>query len=157
MVSLRIIESELDSFTKKISEFIKPGDTLLLYGDMGAGKTTFTRSLASHYGINTVSSPTFSLVNRYEGDTPIDHIDLYRLNSEKDFYSFDLDKYLTNEESVTIIEWSEKIGSFLPESYWKIEFKYCDESTRDVNITILHDDSLESQLKTKLRDFNISS
>jgi tRNA threonylcarbamoyladenosine biosynthesis protein TsaE len=157
LFSFVLSKSKLDSFSSIFSQHLFPGDIVLLYGDMGAGKTTFTRSLASHFGIENVNSPTFSLANKYEGDLKINHIDLYRLNNETDFYSFDLDRYLNDKESVTLIEWSEKLGSFMPEQYWKVELDYVDDDKRKVTINRIANDDRAEALEIGLSDFNISS
>ena len=150
-------ESDLDAFSFVISKVLVPGDTVLLYGDMGAGKTTFTQYLAAHYGIKRVSSPTFSLVNQYEGLIKLNHIDLYRLDSELDFHSFDLDRYLRDKEGITLIEWSEKLSSFMPQLYWKIQLEYQDEYVRKVSVNRSVDDNRAHQLVDLLSRFDVGS
>lgn len=84
---------------------------VLLRGELGAGKTTLTRGIAQGLGLadpTLVNSPSFTLVNIYQGDCPIYHVDLYRLRSERDLYSIGLDDFL-GSEGVTVVEWSEKL------------------------------------------------
>lgn len=84
---------------------------VLLRGDLGAGKTTLTRGIAQGLGLDDptlVNSPSFTLVNIYQGKCPIYHVDLYRLQNERDIYSIGLDDFL-GKEGVTIVEWSERL------------------------------------------------
>lgn len=87
-----------------------PG-VVLLRGALGTGKTTLTRGIAQGLGVNDpglVNSPSFTLVNVYHGICPIYHVDLYRLEGERDLYSIGLDDFL-GREGITVIEWSERL------------------------------------------------
>ncbi|MBN2320169.1 MAG: tRNA (adenosine(37)-N6)-threonylcarbamoyltransferase complex ATPase subunit type 1 TsaE [Acidobacteria bacterium] len=87
-----------------------PG-VVLLRGELGTGKTTLTRGIARGLGLidpTLVNSPSFTLVNIYQGNCAIYHVDLYRLQSERDLYSIGLDDFL-GKEGVTVVEWSEKL------------------------------------------------
>lgn len=87
-----------------------PG-VVLLRGGLGAGKTTLTRGIAQGLGLSDtslVNSPSFTLVNVYQGACPIYHVDLYRLDGARDLYSIGIDDFL-GKEGVTIIEWSERL------------------------------------------------
>jgi tRNA threonylcarbamoyladenosine biosynthesis protein TsaE len=84
---------------------------VLLRGDLGTGKTTLTRGIARGLGLEDptlVNSPSFTLVNMYRGDCSIYHVDLYRLQGERDLYSTGMDDFL-GREGVTIVEWSERL------------------------------------------------
>lgn len=98
--------------------------TLLFYGEMGVGKTTLIKALSKQLGSNSnISSPTFSIVNEYEiEDGLIYHFDLYRIKNEEEALNFGIEDYLFNDEWI-FIEWPDKLGSFLPEKYNKIEIK----------------------------------
>ena len=98
---------KLPEVAKELINIMKVGSIVLLHGDMGAGKTTLVREIAKHYGYQRVSSPTFSLVNKYEGNIEIFHLDLYRLNSISDLHSIDIDAYFDKENSIVFIEWAE--------------------------------------------------
>jgi tRNA threonylcarbamoyladenosine biosynthesis protein TsaE len=94
-----------------------PG-VVLLRGALGTGKTTLTRGIARGLGIDDpsrVCSPSFTLVNVYQGSCPIYHIDLYRLDGARDLYSIGLDDVL-GKEGVTIIEWSERLPFGIPKA-----------------------------------------
>jgi tRNA threonylcarbamoyladenosine biosynthesis protein TsaE len=92
-----------------------PG-VVLLRGDLGMGKTTLTRGIAQGLGMkdpDRVNSPSFTLVNIYQGICPIYHVDLYRLDGERDLYSIGIDDFL-GKDGITIVEWSERLASTIP-------------------------------------------
>lgn len=110
----------------------------LLKGDMGAGKTTFVKAIASAYGVTeATSSPTFSIVNEYRtaNNSPLYHFDLYRLDSLEEALDIGIEDYLYSG-APCFIEWPEKISSLLPETYSIIELEVIDEATRKLNITL---------------------
>lgn len=86
---------------------------IALRGEMGVGKTAFTRGFAEYFGIRNVKSPTYSILNEYRGKTSIFHFDTYRIETEDDLISIGYDDYLEREGYI-ICEWSEKIDEFLP-------------------------------------------
>ncbi len=91
---------------------------VLLRGDLGAGKTTLTRGIAQGLGLadtSLVNSPSFTLVNIYQGRCPIYHVDLYRLEGARDLYSIGLDDFMGNA-GVTIIEWSERLSAAMEDA-----------------------------------------
>jgi len=95
----------------QLGKFLKPGDIVLLFGDLGAGKTTLTQGICQGLGLNKgeyIRSPTFTLVNLYQGRIPINHIDLYRLNSFTEIEGLGLEEYLFCD-NVSLIEWPEKL------------------------------------------------
>ena len=96
---------------KELAKHLKPGDIILLFGDLGAGKTTLTQGLCIGLGLNKqayVSSPTFTLMNQYEGIHAINHIDLYRLDTISQIEALGIEENLFSED-ISIIEWSEKL------------------------------------------------
>ena len=120
-----------------------PGDIILLFGDLGAGKTTLTQSLAIGLGASPneyVRSPTFTLINCYSGRFPIYHVDLYRLNSFEEMENIGLEEFLFGE-GVVIIEWAEKLinkktGKFLfgIESRLEIHIENNYREVRKINV-----------------------
>ena len=95
----------------QLGKCLKPGDIVLLFGDLGAGKTTLTQGICQGLGLKKgeyIRSPTFTLVNLYQGRIPISHIDLYRLDSLAEIEALGLEEYLFSN-SVSLIEWSEKL------------------------------------------------
>ena len=102
---------------RKIAQFLKPQDIILLDGDLGAGKTTFTKGLALGLGIKkNVKSPTFTIVREYhEGRLPLYHMDVYRLE-DASADDIGLDEYF-NGDGVSVVEWSQFIDDELPNEY----------------------------------------
>ncbi len=104
---------------------------IALFGDLGVGKTAFVRGFASVFApAARVKSPTFALVNQYKGDrTSLFHFDMYRISSEDELYSIGFYDYL--EVGICLVEWSENIEEFLPDSYVRVEIIKNDESSTD--------------------------
>ncbi|MGY5246158.1 tRNA (adenosine(37)-N6)-threonylcarbamoyltransferase complex ATPase subunit type 1 TsaE [Lactiplantibacillus plantarum] len=104
----------------KLGQLVQPGDLILLDGDLGAGKTTFTKGLAKSLGIpNNVKSPTFTLIREYrQGRLPLYHMDVYRLE-DGGAEDLDLDEYFDGD-GVSVVEWSQFIADLLPPTYLRI-------------------------------------
>lgn len=101
------------SFAEKLGKLLKKKDVLLLEGDLGAGKTTFTKGLAKGLGIKrNVNSPTFTIIKEYMGRLPLYHMDVYRL--EDSFEDLGFDEYFEGD-GVTVVEWAHYIEEQLPE------------------------------------------
>lgn len=122
--------SDTEAFATRLAQTLKGNETIALFGDLGAGKTTFVRSLCRALGIeNGVHSPTFAIVNEYMGKFPVYHFDMYRIADEDDLYSTGYYDYLG--KGLVIVEWSENIEDYLPSDALKIELRYGeDENTR---------------------------
>ncbi len=132
MISLNNLE-ETEKFGIFLGENLRPGDVVCLNGDLGAGKTTLTKSIAKGLGIDDyVTSPTFTIVNEYYGKTDLYHIDTYRLDDMVDVDYLGFDEYFYSD-GVTIVEWAEKIRDALPEEYMEINIKSHDDK-RDLDI-----------------------
>lgn len=126
----------LDEAAQKVLEFAQNERFFIFEGDMGAGKTTFIKSLAKALGVNdVVSSPTFSIVNEYEGkDGIIYHFDFYRLKNLQEAYDIGYEEYFYSE-NICLIEWPEKVEGLLPEHYVKIEITAPGETERLLSIS----------------------
>ena len=104
---------------------------IALYGDLGVGKTAFTRGVASVLCPGAaVRSPTFALVNEYRGQVPMFHFDMYRITGEDDLYSIGYDDYLLRD-GVILVEWSENIPFALPDEYLRVTITKNDPQTPD--------------------------
>ena len=127
---------ETMNFAKKLASYLTNGDTIVLSGELGSGKTKFTEGFLSYYNLeNEISSPTFNIVNEYKkDDINIYHFDVYRLENSDEFYSIGGEEYLSN--GICIIEWGELIEDALLEEYIKISFEKSEnnENTRILNI-----------------------
>jgi len=122
---------ETKELAKKIAKDIKPHDVLALYGDLGSGKTTFTRYFVEAMGeMSRVQSPTFIIMRKYGN---ISHVDLYRLTTKEEVQELDLPEIIENSD-VTIIEWPELAEDFLLKDAKKLYFEYIDENTRKVTL-----------------------
>ena len=106
-----------------------PGMVICLNGDLGSGKTVFTKGFAAALGIDEViTSPTFNIIKEYTGgEAPLYHMDLYRLDG--DVRNLGLDEYFS-KDGIVIIEWADMIEDYLPEERLDIKFKVVDEDTR---------------------------
>ncbi|MBU0996721.1 MAG: tRNA (adenosine(37)-N6)-threonylcarbamoyltransferase complex ATPase subunit type 1 TsaE [Firmicutes bacterium] len=110
---------EMDRFAKTISEHVFPGAIVGLTGELGSGKTTFTKFLAAHLNINdTVTSPTFTILKVYPGKLPLYHMDVYRL--EGIGYDYELDDFIYGS-GVSVIEWASYIREMLPNEMLEID------------------------------------
>ncbi|UQS87470.1 tRNA (adenosine(37)-N6)-threonylcarbamoyltransferase complex ATPase subunit type 1 TsaE [Nicoliella spurrieriana] len=110
-----------------IAPYLKPEDLILLDGDLGAGKTTFTKGLAAGLGIKrNVKSPTFTIIREYQdGRLPLYHMDAYRLDDGSGD-ELGLDEYF-NGDGVNVVEWSKFVANELPDNYLRIIFKRNDD------------------------------
>lgn len=115
-------ERETEALGEKIAGTLKGTEVIALFGGLGMGKTAFTRGLAKGLGIEDgVSSPTFAIVNEYNGKYPVYHFDMYRIAGWDDLYSTGFFDYLGN--GVLVIEWSENIENALPEDAVRIHIE----------------------------------
>ena len=120
---------------KCMAELLLPGMVLLLVGDLGAGKTTLARGVIKSLGVEEpITSPTFTLLNLYQGDMEIAHIDAYRLADSQEGYEAGLEEYLPGR-GITIIEWPENIKSLIPEQFVQVSLEYAPgENSREAEI-----------------------
>ena len=112
-------EEELQSLGERLGYLLEKNDVLILTGELGAGKTTFTKGLAKGLQITQmIKSPTYTIVREYEGRLPLYHLDVYRIEGDAD--SIDLDEFLFGG-GVTVIEWGHLLGDALPDTYLELE------------------------------------
>ncbi|MCR1955171.1 tRNA (adenosine(37)-N6)-threonylcarbamoyltransferase complex ATPase subunit type 1 TsaE [Clostridioides mangenotii] len=120
-------EEATKSYGFKLGGLVKKGNIICLLGDLGAGKTTLTQSFAKGLGVDDyVTSPTFTIVNEYDGRIPLYHFDVYRIGSSDEMYDIGYDEYI-NSDGVCIIEWANLIEDVLPDEYLSIELKYVED------------------------------
>ena len=129
-------EAETEALGRRLAAVLAPGAVVAYRGDLGAGKTAFTRGLARGLGCTgRVTSPTFTVVNEYEGRLPLFHFDLYRLEGEDALYDVGWEDYL-DRGGVCAVEWSERAEAALPrETVW-VSIRRCAESGDWRRITI---------------------
>ncbi len=127
-------ENDTKEIGYKLGNLLTPESTICLVGDLGAGKTTITQSIAKALEVEDyITSPTFTIVNEYEGKMPLYHFDVYRIGSSDEMYDIGYEDYI-NGQGVCIIEWSNLIEDILPDEYLKIELSYKDMS-REMTLT----------------------
>ena len=116
---------ETQDLAKKLARNINPGITISLIGDLGTGKTTFTKGFARQMGIKDhVTSPTFKLISEYQGKKyKLNHIDAYRMNGPEDFLNIGGEEYLLSKNSITIIEWGDLLNDILPSKTIRVNFE----------------------------------
>ena len=133
-----ISTSEAETFRigRELAESLSLPAHLLLYGDLGAGKTAFSRGLAAGFGFpetDEVTSPTFTLINEYAGRSKIYHIDLYRIETGR-LDGLGLDEIFDNPNAAVIVEWAERLGDFQTPGAVKVFLEYVDDSIREIRV-----------------------
>jgi tRNA threonylcarbamoyladenosine biosynthesis protein TsaE len=121
---------------REIGERLKPPVLILLYGDLGAGKTTLTKGVSSGLGAaeeDEVTSPTFTLVHKYERGPRVYHIDLYRIQSAQDFDTLGLEE-IFDESAVVIIEWADKLNLRTDWPVLRIKLEHVSDDERRISI-----------------------
>jgi tRNA threonylcarbamoyladenosine biosynthesis protein TsaE len=134
--------SEMGSFAKEILNFLVVGDSatiLALHGNLGAGKTAFTKSLAKALGIvEVVNSPTFVIMKMFDISNnsfkKLIHIDAYRIESDRELEVLGWRDLINDPHNLIVIEWPEKVQSLIPKSAVVINFEFVDENTRNVTV-----------------------
>lgn len=130
-------EMETRSFAREVAEKLTAGDVILFTGEMGAGKTAFTKGLAEYFGTDEdVSSPTFALVHEYPGKVPIFHFDLYRISGFDDLYAIGFFDYL-DRCGILVVEWSENVPELESEleSVIRIDIRKLSDNEREIIVS----------------------
>ncbi len=140
---------EMNEFAKILGSVLKEGDVIDLIGDLGAGKTTLVQGMKKVFNVKAdITSPTFSIVNIYDGDVKIYHLDLYRFDSPYEIEQLDYMEYFYPENAITFLEWSENVKGYLPEDRIRIYIDYEKEGRK---IRILEENLREKEV---VRDIN---
>jgi len=129
-------EQETEDFAARLARGLKPGCVIALHGNLGAGKTVFSRGFARGLNIiEPVSSPTYTIIQEYplEDGSWFFHLDLYRIDTAQAALAFGVDEYLESREAYTIIEWPERIDTLLPEHTIHINIKHDGEEKRIIS------------------------
>lgn len=130
--------AQTQNIAEKLSSELQAGDCLCMYGDLGAGKTAFVQALAKGLGVTDyVNSPTFTIVNEYEGRLMLYHFDVYRISDPDEMFDIGFDEYLNND-GICVIEWAELIEELLPKHRCNIYItKETDDNTRKIKIEVI--------------------
>jgi tRNA threonylcarbamoyladenosine biosynthesis protein TsaE len=120
---------------RALAEALSPGDVVLLGGDLGAGKTVFTRGVARGLGIaDPVVSPTFTIVREYAGRIPLVHVDVYRVETVRELHDLGFDE-VVREDAVTVIEWGDLVASMFPERL-DIRLALVSDDIREIEVAV---------------------
>ncbi|MCC5912274.1 MAG: tRNA (adenosine(37)-N6)-threonylcarbamoyltransferase complex ATPase subunit type 1 TsaE [Clostridiaceae bacterium] len=143
-------EQETQALGIKLGKLIGTGDVICLIGDLGAGKTTFTKAFAKGLEIEEdVTSPTFTLIQEYEGRLPLYHFDVYRIGDVSEMEDIAYEEYFYGE-GVCVIEWAHLIEEILPKDYLHIEIKHVAITEREMcfkGTNTYYEDLIEELLK----------
>ncbi len=125
--------SETENIARSLAEKVTPPYVVCLFGGLGAGKTAFVRGFASAFGIERVTSPTFSIMHRYEGRERLNHYDLYRLSEPEELWDIGFDEEI--ESGISLIEWPDAFLEFMPDDRINVRISRGDgENTRIIEI-----------------------
>ena len=128
---------ETQEFASNYAKDITNGKVIALIGDLGTGKTTFSQGFAQGLGIkDKVISPTFKLVSEYKGDKTLYHIDCYRIESAKDFINIGGEEFILSDDSITLIEWANRVKSLWNEDWIFIYFSLINNKSNSRMIKI---------------------
>lgn len=142
---------DTEKLGEQLGKVLKEGDILCLNGDLGAGKTTLTKSIGVGLGVDEyITSPTFSLINEYRGRIPVYHFDVYRLENVDELDDLGFDEYFFGE-GVCIIEWAEKIEKMLPKEIVILDI----EKGEDIDKRIVSITGTNDRYKEVLREMEI--
>jgi tRNA threonylcarbamoyladenosine biosynthesis protein TsaE len=146
-ISFTYLSSSVEKTVKlgwQLGGLLIKGDIIALIGDLGGGKTWFTKGVATGLGIepNLIVSPTFTLVNEYQGRQKLFHIDLYRLKNRAEILGLDIEDYLEGE-GIVVIEWANRWPRNLPQERIQVNLKMVDEHTRELKFSGNHPRSRE--------------
>lgn len=119
-----------------LAQLLQPGVFIALHGELGAGKTRFASGLAKGLGVDPaipVTSPTYTLLNIYQGRIPLYHFDLYRLHGDDDIVDLGFSEYFSGI-GVCLVEWAERLDKELPQERLEIFMSYLDENIREIEL-----------------------
>ena len=127
-----------EAFAAEFAASCQPGDVIALHGDLGAGKTTFVRGIVKGLEADDrtrVTSPTFVLMNIYEGRLQVYHFDFYRVTDASMIADLGFEEYFTGK-GVSLVEWPERALELLPEHHITVELEVIDPTTRRIAVTV---------------------
>jgi tRNA threonylcarbamoyladenosine biosynthesis protein TsaE len=128
---------ETRAIGERLGSVLAAGDVVLLYGDLGAGKTALVQGLAVGLGVpreRRVASPTFTIVNEHAGRVPLYHVDLYRLEALAEMEEIGLPEYLEGP-GVAVVEWAERLGLLVPDERLDVRIDIAGETSRRLSLT----------------------
>jgi tRNA threonylcarbamoyladenosine biosynthesis protein TsaE len=136
---MRVLSKSIDetiAIGEKLAKKLKRGSVVALIGDLGSGKTVFTKGIAKGLGVKNsryVNSPTFVIIKEYKGRLPLYHFDLYRLNSSSILDIENFEEYFYGD-GVTVVEWADKASQYLPSEHVEVRMKVIGDGEREIEI-----------------------
>lgn len=127
-------EQDTIEFVNECFDYIVENKLVVLTGNLGSGKTFFVKEFCKLVGINSVTSPTFALINEYNGSIKIYHFDFYRINSVNEIINIGFYDYLNDLDAIIFIEWGEIFKEIIPSNHIEIIFKIENEEKRDIKL-----------------------
>jgi tRNA threonylcarbamoyladenosine biosynthesis protein TsaE len=125
-------EKETENAGYELGKTLRGGDIVALNGDLGTGKTVFTRGIARALGISApIQSPTFTIVREYRGELRLCHFDLYRVTEAEELYEIGFDDYL-DDDTVAVIEWADMFPEVIPKKAVRVTIGYCPDGQRRI-------------------------
>ena len=125
-------EREMEELGERVGRLLRPGDVVVLTGELGSGKTVFCRGLGRGLGVEaTITSPSFTLINEYQGRIPFYHLDVYRLDGPADLEELGYEEYFFGD-GATAVEWGDKVRVLLPEEYLEVRLEVLGEGLRSL-------------------------
>lgn len=135
-----VVKSKSEADTIRLaadfSANVNPNSRVVLFGELGSGKTFFVKKILEQFGITEVNSPTFAIVNEYTGKIRAYHFDFYRLMNYEELLEIGWMDYIKDEEAALFIEWGDLLPQALPEKYIGISINILDEFSREFKFSI---------------------
>ena len=128
---------ETQNLAENFAKSLNNNCVIILSGDLGAGKTTFTKGFAKGLGVEEiVTSPTFTIMNEYKGNKNLFHFDMYRLNGVDEAYALGFEEYfnVNNLKGICIVEWASNVKGLILKPYYEIEIEKIDDNIRKITI-----------------------
>ncbi len=129
-------EKETAKLASEFADGISPGDVIVLNGQLGAGKTFFIKQTLLKLGVDTVSSPSFAIINEYKGKIKYYHADFFRLKNIEELYDIGWQDYLNEDEAIVFIEWGNLLPAALPRKRLEIDIFLNEDFSREFNFKI---------------------
>lgn len=123
-------ENDTKNIALELSKILSNGDVVILDGDLGTGKTFLVKQFAKIFNLDNVNSPTFAIVNVYDGQIKINHFDFYRIEEQKELLDIGFNDYINDSDAITFIEWGNLFSELLPGNCYTVNISFDMELNR---------------------------